>query len=63
MPAYTSLQKFRSAIGIIERTARDLGVEFVIVEKPEAIHPFGIHATPAVVIDGEVAQRRPSFAW
>jgi arsenite/tail-anchored protein-transporting ATPase len=46
----------RSTIGIIERTARDAGVdaEIVKVESPEAIRRYGVHATPAVVIAEKV---------
>ena len=48
--------KCRSTIGIIERTARDAGVEVEIVkvEDHDAIRAFGVHATPAVVIEGQV---------
>lgn len=48
--------KCRSTIGIIERTARDAGVEVEIVkvEDPDGIRAFGVHATPAVVIEGQV---------
>ena len=48
--------KCRSTIGIIERTARDAGVdvEIVKVEDHDAIKAFGVHATPAVVIEGQV---------
>lgn len=48
--------KCRSTIGIIERTASDAGVEVEIVkvENPEGIRAFGVHATPAVVIEGQV---------
>jgi arsenite-transporting ATPase len=44
--------KCRSTIGIIERAARDAGVEVEIVkvESPDEIRAFGVHATPAVVI-------------
>lgn len=48
--------KCRSTIGIIERTARDAGVEVEIlkVEDPDGIKAFGVHATPAVVIEGRL---------
>jgi small redox-active disulfide protein 2 len=48
--------KCRSTIGIIERAARDAGVEVEIVkvEHPDEIKAFGVHATPAVVINGQV---------
>lgn len=48
--------KCRSTIGLIERAAQDAGVEVEIVkvENPDEIRAFGVHATPAVVIDGEV---------
>ena len=46
----------RSTIGIIERAARDarVAVEIVKVEHPDEIRAFGVHATPAVVIEGRV---------
>ena len=48
--------KCRSTIGIIERSARDAGVdvEIVKVESPAEITACGVHATPAVVIAGQV---------
>lgn len=48
--------KCRSTIGIIERAARDAGVEIEIakVEDPDGIRAFGVHTTPAVVIEGQV---------
>jgi arsenite/tail-anchored protein-transporting ATPase len=48
--------KCRSTIGIIERAARDAGVEIEIVkvESPDEIKACGVRATPAVVIDGQV---------
>ena len=48
--------KCRSTIGIIERAALASGVEVEIikVENPDDIHRYGVHATPAVVIDGKV---------
>jgi len=48
--------KCRSTIGIIERTARDAGVEVEIVkvEDHDRIMAFGVHVTPAVVIEGRV---------
>ncbi|MEO7851903.1 MAG: thioredoxin family protein [Rubrivivax sp.] len=50
--------KCRSTIGIIERAALASGVEVEIVkvEKPEDIHRYGVHATPAVVIGGQVVR-------
>jgi arsenite-transporting ATPase len=52
----SSCSKCRSTIGVIERAARDAGIEVGItkVEKPEDIRGHGVHATPAVVIDDEV---------
>lgn len=48
--------KCRSTIGIIERAAHDAGVEVEIVkvESPDEIRASGVHATPAVVIDGQL---------
>jgi arsenite/tail-anchored protein-transporting ATPase len=48
--------KCRSTIGIIERAAHDAGVEIEIikVESPYEIKACGVHATPAVVIEGQV---------
>lgn len=48
--------KCRSTIGIIERAARNAGieVEIVKVESPEEISRCGVHATPAVVIADQV---------
>jgi arsenite/tail-anchored protein-transporting ATPase len=48
--------KCRSTIGIVERTARDAGmeVEIVKVERPDDIRAYGVHATPAVVISDRV---------
>jgi arsenite/tail-anchored protein-transporting ATPase len=48
--------KCRSTVGIIERAAQAVGVEVQIVqvENPEEVRRYGIHATPAVVIDGRV---------
>ena len=48
--------KCRSTIGIIERAALAAGVDVQIVkvENPEEIRRWGVHATPAVVIDGQV---------
>ncbi|MCU0921404.1 MAG: arsenical pump-driving ATPase [Burkholderiaceae bacterium] len=45
-----------STIGIIERAARDLGVavEITKVQSHDEIGRYGVHATPAVVIHGEV---------
>ncbi len=46
----------RVTIGMIERIARDLGVavEIIKVQNPEEIHRQGVHATPAVIIDGKI---------
>lgn len=48
--------KCRSTIGMIERVARDSGVdvEIIKVQNPEEIKRHGVRATPAVVIDGKV---------
>lgn len=48
--------KCRSTVGLIERTAADAGVEIDLakVEAPGEIRRYGVHATPAVVIGGEV---------
>ena len=48
--------KCRSTIGIIERAAQDAGVEvkIVTVENADEIQAFGVHATPAVFIEGQV---------
>ncbi|QTN25891.1 arsenical pump-driving ATPase [Rhizobacter sp. AJA081-3] len=48
--------KCRSTIGLIERTARDSGIEIEIVkvERPDEIRRYGVHATPAVVIAEQV---------
>lgn len=48
--------KCRSTIGIIERVAHDAGVEVKIVkvENADEIQAFGVPATPAVVIEGQV---------
>lgn len=48
--------KCRTTIGMIERAAQQAGraVEIVKVEQPDAIRAYGVHATPAVVIDGRV---------
>jgi arsenite-transporting ATPase len=48
--------KCRSTVGIIERAARDarVEVEIVKVENPDEIRAFGVRATPAVVIEGQV---------
>ena len=48
--------KCRVTIGMIERVARDLGVavEITKVQNPEEIQRHGIHATPAVIIDGKI---------
>ena len=48
--------KCRSTVGLIERTAADANVEIDLakVETPEEIRRYGVHATPAVVVDGEV---------
>jgi arsenite-transporting ATPase len=48
--------KCRSTIGVIERAAREAGIEVEItkVESPDEIKGHGVHATPAVVIAGKV---------
>ncbi len=48
--------KCRVTIGMIERVARDLGVavEITKVQNPEEIQRLGVHATPAVIIDGKI---------
>ena len=48
--------KCRSTIGIIERTARDAGIELEIVkvESADEIRASGVRATPAVVIADRV---------
>jgi arsenite/tail-anchored protein-transporting ATPase len=48
--------KCRSTVGIIERAARDAGVEVEIVkvESPDEIRASGVRATPAVVIGERV---------
>lgn len=48
--------KCHSTIGIIERAARDAGVEVEIVrlERPDEIKAYGVCVTPAVVIAGQV---------
>ncbi len=48
--------KCRSTIGIIERAAHEAGVkvEIVKLEDPQEFKRFGVHATPAVVIDDKV---------
>ena len=48
--------KCRSTIGVIERAALDAGVEVEIVkvEQADEIKAFGVHATPAVVIEDRV---------
>jgi arsenite-transporting ATPase len=48
--------KCRTTIGMIERAAQQAGraVEIVKVEQPDAIRAYGVHATPAVVINGRV---------
>ena len=45
-----------STVGMIERTAQALGVQVhvVKVESPDDIRQAGIHATPAVMMDGQV---------
>jgi arsenite-transporting ATPase len=63
--------KCQSTIGIIERTARDAGmdVEIVKVDQPEDIRAYGVHATPAVVIServvhsGGIPSRESVQAW
>ena len=48
--------KCRSTVGIIERAAQDAGVavEIVKVETREEMLRLGVHATPAVIIDGQI---------
>ncbi len=48
--------KCHSTIGMIERVARDAGVDVEIIEiqNPEDIRRYGVHSTPAVVIGGKV---------
>jgi arsenite-transporting ATPase len=48
--------KCHTTVGMIERAARDLDmpVEITEVRDPEEIRRHGVHATPAVVIDGKV---------
>jgi arsenite-transporting ATPase len=48
--------KCHVTVGMIERAAQELGVavEIIKVESPEEIGRYGVHATPAVVIDGRV---------
>jgi arsenite-transporting ATPase len=48
--------KCRTVIGMIERVAQASGVDVAItkVENPEDIKRYGVHATPAVVVNGKV---------
>ena len=48
--------KCRSTIGMIERAAQDSGVAVTItkIEDQAEIRSYGVHATPAVVIDGRL---------
>ncbi len=48
--------KCRSTIGMIERVAQAVGVEvdIVKVEHRDEIERLGVHATPAVIIDGRI---------
>jgi arsenite-transporting ATPase len=48
--------KCRTTIGMIERAAQQAGVavEIVKVEQPDEIRAYGVSATPAVVIAGQV---------
>lgn len=48
--------KCHATIGMIQRAAQQVGtaVEIVKVEQPDAIRAYGVHATPAVVIGGQV---------
>ncbi len=63
--------KCRATIGIIERAALAAGVDVKIVkvENPEDIHRYGVHKTPAIVIDGRVVHagglpsREQAQAW
>lgn len=52
----TGCSKCHSTIGIIERVALAAGirVEIIKIEKPQEIEKYGVHSTPAVVIDGKV---------
>jgi len=52
----TGCSKCRGTVGVLERTAKDCGIEIDItkVEKPEDIKAFGVRATPAVLIGDEV---------
>ncbi|MEK8033794.1 arsenical pump-driving ATPase [Ideonella sp. DXS29W] len=48
--------KCHSTVGFIERAAREarIEVEIIKVEQPDEIKAHGVHATPAVVIEGQV---------
>jgi arsenite-transporting ATPase len=48
--------KCRSTVGIIERVAQDTGVavKIVKVETRDEMQHLGVHATPAVIIDGHI---------
>ncbi len=48
--------KCRVTIGMIERTAQDLGVavEIIKIQNPEEIRRLGVHSTPAVIIGGKI---------
>lgn len=48
--------KCHTTIGMIERAAQQAGVavQIVKVEQPEEIRAYGVHDTPAVVIEGRV---------
>lgn len=67
----TGCSKCISTVGLIERTARGLGmeVEVIKIEKPEDIQRAGIQATPAVMVDNKVvhsgglASREQVEAW
>ena len=67
----TGCSKCRSTVGVLERTARECGIDLDIakVEKPEDIQAFGVHATPAVAIgdqvihSGGIPSRERVHAW
>ena len=48
--------KCRSTIGMIERVAQTsgIGIEIIKVESPDEIKRYGVHSTPAVIIDGKI---------
>ena len=63
--------KCRSTIGVIERAAHDAGVDVEVlkVEGRDEILAHGVHATPAVVIDGRlvhsggIPSHQAALAW